>query len=150
MKESPRQDPEPTARAHPCNAPNLTAKQFLLAVMHDPQLPIRDRIRAASALLRIYPHDCDPPSAKIVIGGIPDCASLSTSSDPGATDERLGNNSHSRDFAHTGTTRMTDDPGSPNIETIIEDIKSGHFPEPTLCARCGHFMPYPCSSTPLQ
>src|SRR5215510_12401661 len=92
MKESPRQDPEPTARAHPCNAPNLTAKQFLLAGMHDPQLPIRERMRAASALLRIYPRDWDAPAFTYRIGGIPDC-SLSTSSDPGATDERLGNNS---------------------------------------------------------
>jgi hypothetical protein len=30
---------------------------------------------------------------------------------------------------------------------IINDIRSGNFPEPTLCTRCGHYMPYPCSTS---
>ena len=142
-------DPEPTAHAY--DAPGLSPKQFLLRVMHAPDAAIRDRMRAATELLRLYPRDWDAPAFTYRIGGIPErCGSLSTSSDPGATDERLGNNSHSRDFAHKGPTRMTENPQPPNIETIIEDIRSGNFPEPTLCTRCGHYMPYPCSTSPLQ
>jgi hypothetical protein len=138
----------PESTVHAYDAPNISAKEFLLRVMHDPDAPIKDRIRAASSLLRLFPHDWDPPSAKIVIGGIPEhCGSSSTSSDPGATDERLGNSSHSREIDHKGPTRMTENPQPPNIETIIEDIRSGNFPEPTLCTICGHYMPYPCSTT---
>src|SRR5262245_63674907 len=60
---------------HAYDAPNISAKEFLLRVMHAPDVPIKDRIRAASALLRIYPHDWDPPRLKYIIGGIPDlCA----------------------------------------------------------------------------
>src|SRR6516165_7349602 len=49
------QDPEPTAHAY--NAPGLSPKQFLLRVMHAPDAAIRDRMRAASELLRLYPRD---------------------------------------------------------------------------------------------
>jgi hypothetical protein len=149
--QSPRQTESEAHQQHAYDNPRLSGKGFLLAVMRDPQLPIRDRIKAASALLRIYPHDWDPPAFTYRIGGIPDC-SLSTSSDPGPTDERLGNNSHSRDFAHKGSSPMMEKPGSPNIETIISDIKSGNYPQPTLCTICGHLMPYPCatSKTPLN
>ena len=149
--QSPSEALGPSPTHHSYDAPGLTPRAFLLAVMHDRHAPIRDRIKAASTLLRLYPHDWDPPAFTYRIGGIPErCGSLSTSSDPGATDERLGNNSHSRDFAHKGPTRMTENPQPPNIETIIEDIRSGNFPEPTLCTRCGHYMPYPCSTSPLQ
>ena len=60
---------------HAYDAPNISAKEFLLGVMHAPDVPIKDRIRAASALLRIYPHDWDPPRLKYIIGGIPECHS---------------------------------------------------------------------------
>jgi len=54
------------------NDPRLDAKRFLLAVMHDKDLPIGNRIKAASALLRIYgEHEFEPPRLKYIIGGIP-------------------------------------------------------------------------------
>lgn len=132
---------------HAYNAPNLSAKQFLLAVMDDPTVDMRDRIKAASALLRLYPHDSDPPSLKYII---PHCHSLSTESEPGPTMERTGNSSQKTDSSHIAASHSGEPKAPVNIETIIEDIRSGNFPEPTLCTRCGHLMPYPCSTTPLQ
>jgi len=85
------QDPEPTAHAY--DAPGLSPKQFLLRVMHAPDAAIRDRVRAASELLRLYPHDWDPPRLKYIIGGIPHRHSLSTESSPAPTMERTGNGS---------------------------------------------------------
>jgi hypothetical protein len=148
---SPRQIESEAHQHHTYDNPRLSGKEFLLAVMHDPTVDIHDRIKAASTLLRLFPYDWDPPAFTYRIGGIPDC-SLSTSSDPGATDERLGNSSHSSAIAHKGSSRMTDDPPPLNIETIISDIKSGNYPQPTLCTICGHYMPYPCSTskTPIN
>jgi hypothetical protein len=40
---------------HHYNDPNLTAKEFLYAVMRDVSVPIADRVRAASALMSIEP-----------------------------------------------------------------------------------------------
>src|SRR5262245_53663589 len=39
--------------------------------MHDRDAPIRYRIKAASTLLRLFPHDWDAPRLKYIIGGIP-------------------------------------------------------------------------------
>src|SRR5262249_46859294 len=143
MKESPHQDPEPTA--HPCDAPGLSPRAFLLAVMHDPQLPVRERMKAASALLRIYPRDWDPPSAKIIIGGIPHCSS--SASGPRPAMERTENGSQKRESSHKSLNHSGEPNAPVNIETIIEDIRSGNYPQPTLCTICGHHMPYPCSIT---
>jgi len=145
MKESPRQDPEPTA--HPCDAPGLSPRAFLLAVMHDPQLPVRERMKAASALLRLYPHDWDAPAFTYRIGGIPECHALSQSEALEPEVERTEINSQKRESSHK-TLNHSGEPQAPvNIETIISDIKSGNYPQPTLCTICGHYMPYPCSAT---
>jgi len=116
--------------------------------MHDRDARIRDRIKAASTLLRLFPYDWDAPRLKYIIGGIPSDALGPCQSRPAM--ESTENHSHSSAIAHKGSSRMTENPQPPNIETIIEDIRSGNFPEPTLCTRCGHLMPYPCSTTPLQ
>ena len=42
-------DPEPTA--HPCDAPGLGPRAFLLAIMHDRQFPLATRMDAAARLL---------------------------------------------------------------------------------------------------
>ena len=59
---------------HACDAPNLSAKEFLLAVMHDRTLPLATRIKAASALLPFTNSVPRPtnsvPRCKIVIGGL--------------------------------------------------------------------------------
>jgi hypothetical protein len=132
---------------HAYDAPNISAKEFLLRVMHDPDAPIKDRIRAASALLRIYPHDWDPPRLKYIIGGIPECHSLSQSEALEPEVERTEINSQKREARRITLSHSGELKAPANIETIIEDIKSGNYPEPTLCTICGEFMPYPCYTT---
>jgi hypothetical protein len=119
-------------------------------VMHDRDTPIHDRMDAASRLLHLFPYDWDAPRLRYIIPGIPHCGSLSTDSEPGPEGERTEINSHFSAFAQKGPTHSGDKPGTLNIETVIEDIRSGNFPTPTLCTRCGHYMPYPCSTTPLN
>jgi hypothetical protein len=147
--QSPRSEVHVEATTDPCRAyndPRLDAKRFLLAVMHDKDLPIRDRIRAASVLLRIYgEHEFEPPRLKYIIGGIPSEALGPCQSRPEM--ESTEKYSHFSEIAHKAPTRMTNQPGSSNIETIIEDIKSGNFPQPTRCTICGEYMPYPCSTS---
>jgi|SRR6516162_8109087 hypothetical protein len=143
-------NPERMVRVHHAyNAPDLSPKEFLLRVMHDPSVPIRDRLDAASKLLRLYPFDWDPPRCKIIIGGIPssyDHGSCSESDHP-REGESTENHSQHREFAQIALSHSGDPQAPVNIETIINDIKSGNFPEPILCTRCGHHMPYPCSTS---
>jgi hypothetical protein len=122
--------------------------------MHDRDAPIRDRIKAASTLLRLFPYDWDAPRLKYVIPEFPfdhHCTErrASSSDHPGEA-ETTEINTHLSATAHKAPSHMTDDPRPLNIETIISDIKSGNYPQPTLCTICGHYMPYPCSTTPLQ
>jgi hypothetical protein len=65
-------------QTHAYDAPNLSAKEFMLAVMHDPSVDIRERIKAAASLLRIFgEHEFYPPRIKYIIGGILPCHLLS-------------------------------------------------------------------------
>ena|SRR5262245_33685535 len=144
------QDLEPTAHAY--DAPGLSPKQFLLRVMHAPDAAIRDRLRAASELLRLYPRDWDPPAFTYRIGGILECHSLSQSEALEPEVETTEINSQKRESSRE-TLNHSGEPKAPaNIETIIEDIKSGNFPQPTRCTICGEYMPYPCSTskTPIN
>jgi hypothetical protein len=151
--ESEAQGPTSTEH-HAYDAPNISAKEFLLRVMHDPDAPIRDRIKAASTLLRLFPYGWDPPRLKYVIPEFPSdhhCTERrASSSDHPGEGETTEINSHFSAIAHKAPSRMTDDPRPLNIETIISDIKSGNYPQPTLCSICGHYMPYPCSKTPMH
>ena len=84
------------------NDPRLDAKRFLLAVMHDKDLPIGNRIKAASALLRIYgEHEFEPPRLKYIIGGIPSEALGPCQSRPAM--ESTENHSHSSAIAQRPT-----------------------------------------------
>ena len=49
------------------NDPDLGPVGFLRAVMHDPQVDIHDRVRAAAALMEIEPHGPPKPSLTIQI-----------------------------------------------------------------------------------
>jgi hypothetical protein len=60
--------------AHPCDAPGLSPKEFLLAVMHDTTLPLSTRIKAArdvAPYILAAPRPVAQPRCTIVIGGIP-------------------------------------------------------------------------------
>jgi hypothetical protein len=138
-------EPQVCGTAHAYDAPHIGPRAFLLAVMHDRHAPIRDRIKAASTLLRLFPYDWDAPRLKYIIGGIPSEALGPCQSRPAM--EPTEKHSHFSAIAHKAPSHMTDDPRPLNIETIISDIKSGNFPTPTLCTICGHYMPYPCSTS---
>ena len=64
VRKSPSEAPGP---AHPCDAPGLTAEQFLYAVYRDRSLPLSTRIEAASRLLEIYPEESFKPQLKIIM-----------------------------------------------------------------------------------
>jgi hypothetical protein len=149
--QSPPKQTESTP--HACDAPGLSGTQFLYSIMRDRTLDLRTRIKAASKLMAIEPDGPPKPRCKMIIGGIP----------PEYLAERQGQESvapspeppedtHSVASSNKGPSHMTTTPGSPDIETIISDIKSGNYPQPTLCTICGHYMPYPCSTskTPIN
>ena len=72
----------PVRKVHPYDASGLSAKEFLLAIMHDPSVPLGRRIEVACELLKLWPHPWDyvPPAYTIVIGGLPEGTSVSVSS----------------------------------------------------------------------
>jgi hypothetical protein len=142
----------------------------MLAVMHDPTVPIRDRMKAASLLLKIFPHESVHPSLTIRI------PSLSTDAEAGVPDERLGNGSHSPEISHKAVSHSEEPKAPVNIETNtdpsnpdppflidysqpltpteIQEIKAAvHALRPDfdpsqllhlyLCA-CGHWLTFPC------
>jgi hypothetical protein len=92
-----------------CDAPNISGRQFLLEVMHDPSIALKQRIKAASALLRLYPDESFTPRLTI---RIPDQPSLSTTPAPRASDGRLGERSHFSPTSHI-TTPHSGDPTAP-------------------------------------
>jgi hypothetical protein len=63
---------------HPYNARSLRRHEFLLAVMHDPDLDLPIRIKAAEHLMRLgLGHIGIIRTIKIKIeGGIPECSSF--------------------------------------------------------------------------
>jgi hypothetical protein len=62
---------ESEAIEHLCDDSNISAKQFLYAVMRDRSLDLRTRIKAASKLLQIEPNGPPKPSLTIQINGFP-------------------------------------------------------------------------------
>jgi len=164
---SPRsEDPEPTR--HECDNPNIGATDFLLAVMHDRQLPLATRIDAAAKLLRIYPDEWFTPRVTIRIPDQHD--TLSTGPGPIATDGRLGIGRHFLPRENKARTRSDDnsdaitlrentdtytpDYSVPPTAQEIEEIKAAvHALRPDydpsqpvtlhLCA-CGHWLTFPC------
>src|SRR5262249_46921737 len=132
--------------------PHIGPREFLLRVMHDHDAPIRDRIRAASKLLRIYGEDSFHPRLTIRIAPFPDCYSLSTSSESEATDERLGNGSHSLEISHKAVSHSGRTQAPVNIETnlesltfdqIVQLVRDTDIDSLPLC-ECGHRMFRPC------
>src|SRR5262249_21766472 len=132
--ETKAQDSERMVRVHHAyNAPDLSPKEFMLLVMHDPDVPIKDRLNAASKLLRVYPFDWDRPRCKIIIGGIPSlydhgCSETDGPGEGGST----ANDSQNREFAQITTSHHRDpqdpqilrDYSSPLTSTEIQQIKS--------------------------
>jgi hypothetical protein len=64
-------DDTPTTTNHLYDAPDLDALQFLLAVMHSPEVDIMDRIKAAEALLPFTSPKLKPSVRPLYTNGIP-------------------------------------------------------------------------------
>ena len=66
---------------HPYDAPSLMPREFMLAVMHDPTMPMITRIDAAARLLERWPerHHYTPPFVIRIEGLGPD---VSTTKEP--------------------------------------------------------------------
>src|SRR5262245_9741424 len=134
-------DKDTAQKAHAYDAPGLSGKEFLYAVMRDPTLPITQRIKAADKLMAIEPNRPPRPSLTIVIG---------------AAEDPDGKNSDRHSFSPSRTNTYRPFPGAPGpsyIEKILERIPLSEIieivsrtPEHLLptCA-CGHKMLYPCS-----
>jgi hypothetical protein len=88
---------------HAYDAPDLSPKDFLLAVMHDESVPMSLRLKAAHTVAPyvytpVLPKE--PPVLTIRIGGIPNLYG--------------------------------------------DDLDKLLSMKPTLCIKCGHYMPVPC------
>ena len=154
--ESKAQDPAPTVHAY--DDPHIGPRAFMLAVMRDPTVDIKDRMKAASLLMRIYPHESVCPSLTIHIAPFTD-----TDAEAGPPGERLENGSHSLEISHKAPSHSADHPGPINltrytdpptpeeiaeikatVQRLCPDADLSQVPEPRLCA-CGHWMFYPCN-----
>jgi hypothetical protein len=145
-------DPPP----HACNDPSLSATEFLLAVMHDPELPISIRIEAAKAAAPYtnpYPRpQTIPPRCTIVIPPFeprtPDHEAL-----PGST-EIHSQNLVSPNIPITHADEAGDpqnlttipspqylpDYSTPPDRAVFEAARKWGLPEPHLCSYCGHWL----------
>src|SRR6516162_376549 len=171
-QSSPTPQREPTA--HPCDAPGLGPRAFLLAVMHDRTLALTHRMDAAARLLRLYGEESfRPPRLTYRIEGIdPDhlCAERrgsvferrgSGSDHPPEADNRKSQPFLSgRSNNHASHDRTQ---GPSNIETNtepltfdqIQEIKAAvqrlhpdadlsQVPDHLTLCECGHWMLFPC------
>ena len=161
--ETKAQDPE--LCTHSYNDPHISAKEFMLRVMHDRDVPIKDRLNAASKLLRIYgEHEFAPPTCKVIIGGIPDSylqGHGSCSGHPREGDRAsgsTGNDSQNREIAQIAITHSGEDQGPINMEMnskdlsfeqILQTIRTMDLDNLPLC-ECGHRMPFPCRPVKIQ
>jgi len=120
---------------HPCDAPGLGPRAFLLAVMHDRQFPLAARMDAAARLLRLYGEEsfARPKLCYRIEGFDSDhhCAEAerrgsvfehrgSGSDHPGEMDNgKSQSNLLSRSNNHGSHDRQT---GSPNLTTNTEPL----------------------------
>ena len=155
---------------HAYDAPDLSATEFLTAVMHATHLPMVTRIQAASALLP-YSHPApnpvvQGPTITIVIGGLKDPEQINEKSqlkeflradncqprcgDPGPSNTEMNSNPPTpKPFLST--------PGPSYIEKTLERLSLSEIikivantPEHLLptCTLCGHPVMFPCSVDP--
>jgi len=167
---------ETKAPDHPYNDPDLSAIEFLQAVMHATHLPMATRIDAARALLPFtesVPRPCTPPAYTLVIPPIsyePWAGSCSPWPRSTANDSQNPSASNTAPIQGPDTPtpqNLTTDPeprslpdySSPPTPEDLQAIKAAinklrpdlaHLPIPEfhLCP-CGHWITgsYPCCET---
>jgi len=148
-------------RPHACDDPNLSAKEFLLAVMHDTTLPLSTRIKAARDVAPYFvaaPRPVAAVTCKIIIPPH-DAFFLSSGCEPRTLKEvakdpgQINANSQSKDeFAPNNPHASCGGPRPHNIERpspdlsfeqILELIRTTDLDNLPLC-ECGHRMFFPC------
>jgi hypothetical protein len=164
----------PASIPHAYNDPDLSATEFLSAVMHATHLPMSTRIEAASALL---PYTNSVPSkvqgyvshrCKIIIGGLGPCdpahGSASGSTEICSQDLNAASKTVARDGKAVAFLNIEKTPepsplidySTPPTPAELQEIKAAinklrpdlaHLPvpEPRFC-HCGHWVVgyYPC------
>jgi len=155
-------------QTHAYNDPNLSPKEFLLAVMRDPSQPMATRITAARDVAPYFIAAPRPvvqgPTITIVIGGIEDRDEINANSQSFSEDRSYN---HRPFWTTPGPSYIEKTFPSPNTETPsntlyseppspteIQEIAAvvhrlrpdlAHLPIPTphLCG-CGHWIFGPC------
>src|SRR5262249_24624973 len=122
VKDFVRKDPsEILGAAHPCDAPGLSAIEFLRAVYHDPLLPMSIRIDAARGLLPYTePRPASTPKwngYRIVIGGPGPYDHGSAPKDPDGVNGKSQSFPPSASYNHQP---FLTTPGPSYIEKILE------------------------------
>jgi len=145
--------------SHVYNDPDLSAIEFLQAVMHAEHLPMATRIDAARALLPFTePRPASIPSSRIgctiVIGGLGPYDHGSAPKDPDGVNGKSQSFPPSASYNHQP---FLTTPGPSYIEKILERMSLDEIiktvantPEHLLpiCTICNHPMMYPCSVAP--
>lgn len=104
---SPPEQTEFASHRRAYDAPGLSPRGFLLAVMHDPSVPIRDRMDAASKLLRLYGENSfKPPRFTYIIPEFPHACARAT------------------DLGSPDTNSFTENPDTENPEQINGNSQS--------------------------
>jgi hypothetical protein len=159
-------------QTHAYDDPNLSAKEFLLAVMHDRTLPLATRIKAASAAAPYFPSKQNEfvPRCIIIIPPLNDfqgsgCEPRTPANEFSAEDPDAGSTANhsqnpfgaqitvTRDAetqAPQNLTRYSDPPSPEEIQQVAAAVHRlrpdlAHLPvtAPHLC-RCGHWIFGPC------
>ena len=136
-------------QTHAYNDPNLSPKEFLLAVMRDPSQPMATRITAARDVAPYFIAAPRPvvqgPTLTIVIGGIED------------PEQIIGETQSNFDFRPAKPQPFWTTPGQSYIEKTLERMSLSEIiktiantPEHLLpiCAICNFPMIFPCSVDP--
>ena len=145
--------------SHVYNDPDLSAIEFLQAVMHAEHLPMATRIDAARALLPFTePRPASIPSSRIgctiVIGGLGPYDHGSAPKDPDGVNGKSQSFPPSASYNHQP---FLTTPGPSYIEKILERMSLDEIiktiantPEHLLpiCTICNFPMIYPCSVDP--
>ena len=144
---------------HAYDEPNLSPKQFLLAVMRSQHLPLTIRIKAAEGAApyftprrgetRHYP--CVDAHIEYVIGDNlalrealkPSTEAPEQSNGKSQSKGECASNSPQPQCGDPSPLNLTKEPEDLSFEQIRELIRTTDFDNLPLC-ECGHRMPFPC------
>jgi hypothetical protein len=136
--------------------PTLSATEFLLAVMHDPRLPMCTRVEAAKAVLpytsSVIRQGYVAYHCRIIIPPFeprtPDTEAHEGDNRKSQSFSEIANNNHHPQSEIPGPSNMTRSPepsylpdysAPPDPAVFAAALKYG-YPAPHLCSYCGHWL----------